>query len=59
MGLREPFIPGGHPQARERGWRSPEGDQPPQRKHAQVENKEDTIRRVTMINGAMSSTLMG
>jgi hypothetical protein len=36
-----------------------EGDQPPQRKHPQVEKKEDTIGRVTMINGAMSSTLMG
>jgi hypothetical protein len=24
-----------------------------------VEKKEDTVRRVTMINGAMSSTLMG
>jgi hypothetical protein len=29
------------------------------RKHPQVEKKEDTVRRVTMINGAMSSTLMG
>jgi hypothetical protein len=28
-------------------------------KHRQVEKKEDTIGRVTMINGAMSSTLMG
>jgi hypothetical protein len=56
---REPFVPGGHLQARERGGRSPEGDQPPRRKHPQVEKKEDTIRRVTMINGAMSSTLMG
>jgi hypothetical protein len=54
----EPFAPGGHPQARERGGRSPEGDQPPRRKHPQVE-KEDTVGRVTMINGAMSSTLMG
>jgi hypothetical protein len=24
-----------------------------------VEKKEDTVERVTMINGAMSSTLMG
>jgi hypothetical protein len=56
---REPFAPGGHPQARERGGRSPEGDQPPQRKHPQVEKKEDTVERVTMIDGAMSSTLMG
>jgi hypothetical protein len=56
---REPFAPGGHPQARERGGRSPEGGQPPRREHPQVEKKEDTVGRVTMINGAMSSTLMG
>jgi hypothetical protein len=43
----------------ERGGRSLEGDQPPRRKHPQVEKKEDTVGRVTMINGAMSSTLMG
>jgi hypothetical protein len=43
----------------ERGGRSPEGDQPPRRKHPQVEKKEDTVGRVTMINGAMSSTMMG
>jgi hypothetical protein len=36
-----------------------EGDRPPRRKHSQVEKKEDTVGRVTMINGAMSSTLMG
>jgi hypothetical protein len=36
-----------------------EGDQPPRRKHPQVEKKEDTVGRVTMINGAMSSTYMG
>jgi hypothetical protein len=36
-----------------------EGDRPPRRKHSQVEKKEDTVKRVTMINGAMSSTLMG
>jgi hypothetical protein len=36
-----------------------EGDRPPRRKHPQVEKKEDTVRRVTVINGAMSSTLMG
>jgi hypothetical protein len=56
-----PFAPGGHPQARERerGGRSPEGDRPPRRKQPQVEKKEDTVGRVTMINGAMSSTLMG
>jgi hypothetical protein len=29
------------------------------RKHPKVEKKEDTVGRVTMINGAMSSTLMG
>jgi hypothetical protein len=56
---REPFSPGVHPQARERGGRSPEGDQPPRRKHPQVEKKEDTVGRVVMINGAMSGTLMG
>jgi hypothetical protein len=55
---REPFVPGDHPQAREGGGRSLEGDQPPRRKHPQVEKKEDTVGRVTMINGAMSSTLM-
>jgi hypothetical protein len=58
-GGREPFVLGGHPQARERGGRSPEGDQPPRRKHPQVEKKVDTVGRVAMINGAMSSTLMG
>jgi hypothetical protein len=46
-------------QTRKRGGRSPEGDQPPRRKHPQVEKKEDTIGRVTVINGAMSTTLMG
>jgi hypothetical protein len=56
---REPFALGGLPQATERGGRSPEGDQPPRRKHPQVEKKEDTVGRVTMINGAMSSPLMG
>jgi hypothetical protein len=55
---REPFAPGGHPQARERGG-SPEGDQPPRRKHPHLEKKEDTVGRETMINGAMSSILMG
>jgi hypothetical protein len=44
---------------RERGGRSPEGDQPPRRKHPQVEKKEDTVGRVTVINGTMSSTLKG
>jgi hypothetical protein len=38
---------------------SPEGDQPPRRKHPQMEKKEDTVGRVTVINDAMSSTLMG
>jgi hypothetical protein len=56
---REPFAPGGHPQARERGGRSLEGDQPPWRKHPHVEKKEDTVGRKTMINGAMNSNLMG
>jgi hypothetical protein len=54
----EPFVLGGHPQSREGGGRSPEGDQPPRRKHPQVEKKEDTVGRVTMINSAMSSTLI-
>jgi hypothetical protein len=56
---REPFTPGGYPQARERGGRSPEVDRPSRRKHPQVEKKEDIVGSVTMINGAMSSTLMG
>jgi hypothetical protein len=43
----EPFAPGGHPQL-ERGGRSPEGDQPPRRKHPQVEKKEDIIGRVVL-----------
>jgi hypothetical protein len=43
----------------ERGGRSPEEDRPSRRKHPQVEKKEDTVGSVTMINGAMSSTLMG
>jgi hypothetical protein len=55
----EPFTPGGHPQARERGGGSPQGDQPPRRKHPLVEKKEDTVGRETMSNGAMSSTFMG
>jgi hypothetical protein len=48
----EPFAPGGHPQARERGGRSPEEDRPSRRKHPQVEKKEDTVGSVTIINGA-------
>jgi hypothetical protein len=36
-----------------------EGDRPPQRKQPQVEKKEDSVGRVTMINSAMSSTMMG
>jgi hypothetical protein len=55
----EPITPEGHPQARERGGRSLEEDRPSRRKHPQVEKKEDTVGSVTMINGAMSSTLMG
>jgi hypothetical protein len=54
----EAFAPSGHPQARERGGRSPEEDRPTRRKHPQVE-KEDTVGSVTMINGAMSSTFDG
>jgi hypothetical protein len=56
---REPFTQRGHPQARAREGRSPEGDRPSRKKHPQVEKKEDTVERVTMINSAMSSTLMG
>jgi hypothetical protein len=56
---RKPFTLRGHPQAKERGGRSPEEDRPSRRKHPQVEKKEDTVGSVTMINGAMSSTLMG
>jgi hypothetical protein len=56
---REPFAPRGHPQARERGGRSSEKDRQTRRKHPQVEKKEDTVGSVTMINVAMSSTLMG
>jgi hypothetical protein len=36
-----------------------EKDRSTRRKHPQVEEKEDTVGSVTMINGAMSSTLMG
>jgi hypothetical protein len=40
FGRGEPFTPGGHPQSKERGGRSPEGDWPPRRKHPKVEKKE-------------------
>jgi hypothetical protein len=56
---RELFASRGHPQARERGRRSSEKDRSTRRKHPQVEKKEDTVRSVTIINGAMFSTLMG
>jgi hypothetical protein len=56
---REPFAPRSHPQARERGGRYSEEDWPSRRKHSQVEKKEGTVGSVTMINGAMCSTLMG
>jgi hypothetical protein len=36
-----------------------EEDRLSRRKHPQVEKKEDTVGSVTMINSAMSSTLMG
>jgi hypothetical protein len=55
---REPFTPRGHSQARERGGRSSEEDRSTRRKHPHVEKEEDTVGSVTMINGAMSSTLM-
>jgi hypothetical protein len=51
--------PRGHPQAREREGRSLEENRSSQMKHPQVEKREDTVGSVTMINGAMSSTLMG
>jgi hypothetical protein len=44
---------------RERGGRYSKEDHPSRRKHPQVEKMEDTVGSVTMINGAMSSTLMG
>jgi hypothetical protein len=34
-----------------------EKDHSTRRKHSQVDKKEDTVESVTMINGAMSSTL--
>jgi hypothetical protein len=50
----------GHPQAREKRREIVrEKDRSTRRKHPQVEEKEDTVASVTMINGAMSSTLMG
>jgi hypothetical protein len=56
---REPFVPRGHPQARERRREIVrEKDRSTRRKHPQEEKKEDTVGSVTMINGAMSSTLM-
>jgi hypothetical protein len=49
-----------HPQAREKRREIVrEKDRSTRRKHPQVEEKKDTIRSVTIINGAMSSTLMG
>jgi hypothetical protein len=54
------ILPRGHPQAREeRREIVREKDRSTQRKRPQVEKKKDTVRSVTMINGAMSSTLMG
>jgi hypothetical protein len=50
----------GHPQAREnRREIIRERDRSTRRKHPQVETKKDTVGSITMINGAMSSTLMG
>jgi hypothetical protein len=50
----------GHSQAREKRREIVrEKDRSTQRKYPQVEKKEDTIESITMINGAMSSTLMG
>jgi hypothetical protein len=51
--------PRGHPQAREKRREIVrEKDRSTQRKHPQVEKKEDIVGSITMINGAMSSTLM-
>jgi hypothetical protein len=59
MKNREPFTPRGHPQFREKRREIiREKDRSTQRKHPQVEKEEDTIRSITIINGAMSSTLM-
>jgi hypothetical protein len=55
----EPFAPRVHPQATERGERSQEEDRPSRKKHPQVEKREDTVGSITMINSAMSSTLIG
>jgi hypothetical protein len=55
----EPFASGCHPQARERREMVREKDGSTRRKHPQVEKQEDTVGSVTMINGAMSSSLMG
>jgi hypothetical protein len=58
MKNRKPFTPRGHPQVREKSREIiREKDRSTQRKHPQVE-EEDTIGSITMINGAMSSTLM-
>jgi hypothetical protein len=37
----------------------PKKDRSTRRKKPQVEEKEDTVGSITMINGAMPSTLMG
>jgi hypothetical protein len=55
---REPFREAIHKLERKKR-RSPKEDRPSRRKHPQVEKREDTVGSVTMINGAMSSTLMG
>jgi hypothetical protein len=52
--------PRGHPQSREKRREIVrEKDRSTRRKHPQVEEKEDTVGSITMINGAMPSTLMG
>jgi hypothetical protein len=56
---REPFTLRDHPQARNRGGRSSEKDRSTRRKHPQVEKKKDTVGSITIINGAMATTLMG
>jgi hypothetical protein len=49
----------GHLKAKEKRREIVDEDRSTRRKHPQVEKKEDTVGSVTVINGAMSSTLMG
>jgi hypothetical protein len=51
--------PRGHLKAKEKRREIVDEDRSTRRKHPQVEKKEDTVGSVTVINSAMSSTLMG